>query len=318
MSTRGSFGYRTLVGSTDSDWGPGVYEQPVMGLPVAGQHVWGALQVGDRRVLLIRHFMNEMAGRFLAYEGLIGEDMAFRRSRGYSGLCELGDLDGQWGIYQPRTPPAFVFTTRGDSGRWVDADTDLQLRLEPQALQFVTPDAEEPLAYFARAFEVTGGSYAGEAVDAGVVMHEQVYLRSGRGWMLSRHKRELQGAWIAFANQYADGSSEFGSVCVGTRGWRFAAVIRSDGAHVLVDRPEGAVSSDGETFDVRLELGGHGTWRWCPPAKGGGRVPLPGPRETTPLWAEGVFQRDGDERELVFAHTWAEVYPHHLDPAAGS
>src|SRR5258708_5704911 len=60
-------------------------------------------------------------------------------------------------------------------------------------------------------------------------VHEQVYLRSGRGWMLSRHKRELQRAWIAFANRYADGSFEFGSVCIGTRGWRFAAVIRSDG-----------------------------------------------------------------------------------------
>lgn len=318
MSSRGSFDYRTLVGSTSSDWGPGVYEQPVMGLPVAGQHVWGALRVGDRRVLLIRHFMNEMAGRFLVYEGPIGEDMAFQRTRGYSGLCDIGELDGQWGVYQPGTPPAFVYTTQGDIGRWVDGEAELHLRLEPEALQFVTPDADEPLAYFARTFEVIGGTYAGETVGAGVVMHEQVYLRSGRGWMLSRHKRELQGAWIAFANRYGDASSEFGSVCIGTRGWRFAAVIRSDGAHVLVDNPEGAVSSEGNTFDVRLELGGHGTWRWRPPSEGGGRVPLPGPRETTPLWAEGVFQRDGDDRELVFAHTWAEVYPNHIDPTDGS
>lgn len=124
-------------------------------------------------------------------------------------------------------------------------------------------------------------------------MHEQVYLRSGRGWMLSRHKRELQGAWIAFANRYGDGSSEFGSACIGTRGWRFAAVIRSDGAHLLVDNLEWAVSSDGKTFDVGLGLGGHGTWRWRPPSEGGGRVPLPGPRETTPLWAEGCSSATG-------------------------
>jgi len=313
MSSRGSFDYRTLVGSTSSDWGPGVYEQPVMGLPVAGQHVWGAIRVGDRRVLLIRHFMNEMAGRFLTYEAPVGDDMVFRRPRGYSGLCDIGEIGGQWGIYQPGTPPAFLFTTRGDAGRWVDGVADLQLRRRPTALQFVTPDADEPLAYFARAFDVTGGTYDGQPVDSGVVMQEQVYLRSGRGWMLSRHKRELQGAWIAFANRYADGSSEFGSVCVGTRGWQFAVVIRSDGDHVLADNPQGTATSDGETFDVRLDLGSDGTWRWRPPAEGGGRVPLPGPRKTTPLWAEGVFQRDGDDRELVFAHTWAEVYPHHLD-----
>ena len=315
MSSRGSFDYRTLVGHTSSDWGPGVYELPVMGLPVAGQHVWGAIEVAGRRVLLIRHFMNEMAGRFLTYEAPVGEDMVFRRSRGYSGLCDIGEIGGQWGIYQPGTPPAFLFTTHGDVGRWVDGVADLQLRRRPTALQFVTPDADEPLAYFARAFDVAGGTYDGQPVDSGVVMQEQVYLRSGRGWMLSRHKRELQGAWIAFANRYADGSSEFGSVCFGTKGWQFAVVIRSDGNHVLADRPQGSATSDGETFDVRLDLGVDGTWRWRPPVKGGGRVPLPGPRETTPLWAEGVFQRDGDERELVFAHTWAEVYPHHLDPA---
>lgn len=313
MIDRGSFGYRTLVGTTSSEWGPGVYEQPIMGLPVAGQHIWGALRVGDRRLLLIRHFMNEMAGRFLVYEAPVGQDLAFQRTRGYSGLCDIGELDGQWGAYQPGIPPAFAYTTRGGAGRWVDGTGDLELRMEPTALQFVTPDAEEPLAYFARAFEVTGGTYDGAAVDAGVVMHEQVYLRSGRGWMLSRYKRELQGAWIAFANRYADGSSEFGSVCLGTRGWRFAVVVRSTGDHVLVDRPDGHVTSDGETFEVQLDLGEHGNWRWRPPSEGGGRVRLPGPRATTPLWAEGIFQQDDEPRELVFAHTWAEVYPHHLD-----
>jgi hypothetical protein len=37
VSGRGSFGYRTLVGSTGSDWGTGVYERPVMRLPAAGR-----------------------------------------------------------------------------------------------------------------------------------------------------------------------------------------------------------------------------------------------------------------------------------------
>ena len=314
MSARGSFEHRTLVGTTSSDWGPGVYEQPVMGLPVAGQHVWGALNVGGRRVLLIRHFMNEMAGRLLAYEGPVGSDLAFRRTRGYSGLCDVTEHEGQWGIVQPGTPPAFAFTTAGDDGCWIEQGlTELQLRREPTALQLVTPDADEPLGYFARAFQVVAGTYDGEPVDDGVVMHEQVYLRSGRGWMLSRYKRELQGAWVAFANRYTDGSFEFGSVSLGTRGWQFAVIVRSDGEHVVVDRPDGVVRAWEDGFDVSLDLGQRGTWTWNPPADGGGRVPLPGPRETTPLWAEGVFRQVGDTRTLAFGHTWAEVYPHHLD-----
>ena len=64
-----------------------------MCLPGAGQHVWDAIRVGDRRLLLIRHFMNGMSGGFLVYETSIGADMVFRRSRGYNGLCEIGDVD---------------------------------------------------------------------------------------------------------------------------------------------------------------------------------------------------------------------------------
>lgn len=45
-------------------------------------------------MLPILHFMNEMLGRFLAYEGPIGEDMAFAGRAATCGLCEFG---GQWG-----------------------------------------------------------------------------------------------------------------------------------------------------------------------------------------------------------------------------
>ena len=312
MSARGSFDHRSLVGTTSSDWGPGVYERPVMGLPVAGQHVWGALQVGGRRLLLIRHFMNEMAGRFLVYEGDVGDDMTFSPAKGYSGLCEIGEIDRSWGLYQPGTPPRFRFTTRVSEARWVDGPADLVLEVQPTALQFVTPDAEEPLAYFARSFRVVSGDYAGEKVDDGVVMQEQVYLSSGRGWMLSKYKRQLQGAWVGFANRYTDGSSEFGSVCLGSRGWQFAVIVKSSGEHVLVDRPTGQVEAGDESFTMVADLGDHGRWSWSPPSAGGGRVPLPGPRATTPIWSEGVFREVGDTRGLTFGHTWAEVYPSHL------
>ena len=101
---------------------------------------------------------------------------------------------------------------------------------------------------------------------------------------------------------------------VGTRGWQFGVVIKSDGDQVFADRPAGKASSDGVAFSVELDFGADGIWRWRPPFEGVGRVSLPGPSETTPLWAGGFFQRDGDDRELVYAHTLAEVYPHHLDP----
>src|SRR5437016_4149689 len=104
---RGSFGYQTVLGVTSPQWGPQVYEQPVMGLPAAGQHVWGGLRSGGIRSLVIRHFMNEMAGRLLCYESDAGGDFVFRRTDAYAGLCEVGDHDGRWGIYQPGVDARF-------------------------------------------------------------------------------------------------------------------------------------------------------------------------------------------------------------------
>lgn len=314
MNPRGSFGYRTLVGVTPSHWAPGVYEQPIMGLPAAGQHVWGAIRVGNRRILLIRHFMNEMAGRFVVYAGDIGADMTFQaRHAGYSGLCEIGNIEGRWGVYQPGNPPRFAFITDETTGRWVDGPIDAEFAHEPVALQFVTPDADEPLGYFARCFRVTSGSFDGQPIDEGFVMHEQVYLKSGRGWMLSKYKRQLQGAWVGFANQYADGTTDFGSVCVGTRGWEFVIITRSAGEHILVEQPNATVTMSDATVTLAVDLGEHGVWTWTPPAEGGGRIPLPGPRDSTPIWAEGVFRARDEDRVITFAHTWAELYPSHLD-----
>jgi len=279
-----------------------------MGLPVAGQHVWGAFDVEGKRVWMIRHFMNEIAGRCLRYEGAHGADLEFRSHRPYAGVCDIGEHRGQWGVYQPSPEPAFAFTTDGVAGRWTDAGINLTLRPRPVALQFVTPDRSEPLAYFARAFDIVEGTCDGSRIERGVVMHEQVYLRSGRGWMLSKYKRELQGAWIAFANLYEDGTSEFGSVAFGDSGWAFAAVIGAEGAEVCVDAPAGRALVDGDDFDFELDLGAAGIWSWSPPARGGGRIPLPGDPVHTPLWREGTFRREGDQRELAFSHTWAEYY----------
>lgn len=315
MTPRGSFGYQTVLGTCDAHWAPGEYATPLMGLPVAGQHVWGGLAAGGHRLLPIRHFVNEVAARALVYRATPGEDFTFVPTAAYSGLCEVGELDGRWGIRQPGTPPRFVFTTAADgTGRWREHGVlDLELELVPEALQFATPDAEEPLVYLARAFRVRGGTALG-APATGFAFHEQVYVRSGQGWALTRHKRQLQGVWTAFATQYADGAVDWGQICWGTRGWSFVIVIRSDGPPILCHRPPAEIRLDPDGFPERLDvdLGVDGVWGWDPPAGGGGRVPLPGPRGTTPRWSEGVVTRRGADREVAFAHTWSEAYPAHL------
>lgn len=316
LAKRGSFDYATVLGTTGSHWAPEVYAEPLMGCPVAGQHVWGALRTEGSRALLIRHFMNEAAIRFLAYEAPDGEDFLFRPTPGYSGLCEIGTIDGEWGIAQPGSPPRFRFTTSELAGRWVERDVlDVTIAHHPVALQFATPDADEPLVYLARLFLVSEGRYLGQPVRDGVVLHEQVYVRSGHSWALTAHKRRLQGVWLVFVTRYADGTTDWGQICFGTRGWSFAVVVPADGEAILAHRPAARLSfgDDGYPQHAEFDLGPGGRWAWNPPERGGcGRIPLPGPPDTTPRWAEGVVTRCGDNRAIAFAHTWWESYRSHL------
>ena len=60
------------------------------------------------------------------------------------------------------------------------------------------------------------------------------------------------------------------------------------------------------------DLGGDQVWTWARPPDGGGRIPLPGPPDSVPRWCEGFVRREGDGREVTFAHTWDEVYPARL------
>jgi hypothetical protein len=274
-----------------------------MGLPVAGQHVWGAFDAGGQRHLVIRHFQNEMAGRLLAYR-----ELSFVRESqsGYSGLCDVGVIGGQWGIHHPR----FAFTTNQQGGRWHERGLlDVVVSPRMEALQFAVPDADEPLAYLCRMFVVDGGSVFGVSVDRGVVLHEQVYLRSGHGWALSTYKRRLQGVWTAFVTCFEDGSVHWGQLCWSRDGWGFAIVQRTDGKPILVHRPQCVTSLDSNGVPVshRFDLDGE-VWVW----ESGGRIRLPGPPDTVPVWSEGIVRRDGDPRAVAFAHTWSEVYPGRL------
>lgn len=313
---RGSFGYATVLGTTSSVWEPGAYATPIMGRPVAGQHVWGALQTTGGRGLPIRHFMNEAAVRLVLYDERGDGGFVYRPCSGYAGICEVGDRDGRWGIWQSGQPPRFAFTTRGSEGYWREHDAlEVTGRSELDALQFVTPDADEPLAYLARMFRVTGGECLGEAVVDGYFFHEQVYLRSGHSWVLSTHKRRLQGVWLVFVTRYTDGSAVWGQICYSEHGWSFAIVIPSEGDPILVHRPTARVDLDADGYPVTadFDLGAGGVWCWRP--RRGGRIPLPGPAESTPRWAEGVLTRQDDDRSVVFAHTWWESYANRLAAA---
>lgn len=304
---RGSFGNTPLVSLTHHGWVARNYEEPFMGLSPAGQHIWGSLVIDGRRIVPIRQIQNELAVRMLLFAGEEGQDLALTRpARVFTGIGDLGERDGLWGMREPGRPDGFCFAAGGSQLSWrepgVAAVTGEALG---HAVQFAIPDADEPFAYQARFFTVSDPD-SGSVI--GAVGHEQVYMRPGRGWFSSTYMQDLEQCWIVFVTVFADGSIAHGHLLVGGRGFNLAAIQESDRpSSVTSDIGCAAIDYDDAGFPNRVvfAVGGDAGTRWLYRSNGpGGRMSLGG---RGPRWREGVVTRDGDDREVVFSHAWAEV-----------
>jgi hypothetical protein len=308
---RGSFGKTPVVALTDHDWAPRNYEEPFMGLSPAGQHIWGSLLIGGRRVVPIRQIQNELAVRLVLFSGDEGTDLSLTRpARMFTGIGELAQREGLWGMHEPGRSDGFTFASGGGRVVWREPET-VTVRGEAlgNAIQFAIPDAQEPFAYQARFFTVKDES-SGSII--GAVGHEQVYMRPGRGWFESAYMRELEQIWIVFVTAFSDGSVVHGHLLVGRQGFSLAALQGSDGWSLTTPQLSClSLDCDGSGFPERVvfEVGDGSRWVFQPRGGCGGRMSL-GPEG--PRWREGVVTQVGEIREIQFSHSWAEVFPDRL------
>ncbi|TAM65119.1 hypothetical protein [Mycobacterium sp.] len=308
---RGSFGKTPVVALTDHDWAPRNYEEPFMGLSPAGQHIWGSLLIDGRRVVPIRQIQNELAVRLVLFTGDEGDDLTLTRpARVFTGIGELAGRDGLWGMHEPGRADGFTFASGGGHATWREPGT-IAVRGEAlgNAIQFAIPDAQEPLAYQARFFAVTDAS---TRHIVGVFGHEQVYMRPGRGWFESTYMRELEQIWIVFVTVFADGSVVHGHLLVGRQNFSLAALQASNGWSLTTPKINClTLDCDGSGFPERVvfEVDDGSQWTFRPRGGSGGRMSL-GPQG--PRWREGVVTEAGESREILFSHSWAEVFTDRL------
>lgn len=306
---RGSFGFAPVLGLTSHHWPPHNHENLYMGLPPAGQHMWGSFRVGNRRVVPIRQTQNELAVRFLLFDGEAHGDLALSAvPRAFTGIADVTTRDNRWGLFQPGSKPRFAFASNADSALWREENL-FEVVGTPigTAIQLAVPDATEPFGYRARFWKVAGGTSDGMAVE-GVFGHEQVYLRPGGGWFTSLYMRELEQAWIVFVTVFDDGSTVHGHICVGRENWKFAAVQRSGGTSITTTavKCHPTFDADGFADAVDFILGDGSRWTFRPSSSVSGRMPLPG---AGPKWREGIVTEADDSRTIAFSHAWSEVFP---------
>jgi hypothetical protein len=202
---------------------------------------------------------------------------------------------------------SYRFALRAGEFHWTEGDDVLALegKLVGPGVQIFAPDVDEPMLYISELYKVTG-TVKGDQVE-GFVFLDHAYWAPGHDWKEYRVFKDLQLGWQAFANEYADGSIEWGHLCLGRHGFNFTAVGSADGA----------VSCD-STVTSGLDLGEDDyctrqTWR----ASNGDRwvfeleAPLSG--FTKARWGgyraqAGHTHRVGDDREVRLGFSWLETF----------
>jgi hypothetical protein len=156
--------------------------------------------------------------------------------------------------------------------------------------------------YFAK------GTMLGKPVT-GFFAVDHSYLPNGVGWNNSAIWMRLQGGWNVFANEYEDGSIEWGHMSIGADRFRFVAVASADS--ILVNAPSVDAKiewRDSEFVDkITFDVGDGEPWEFVTDANGK-MVDFSAAR---PGWSghTGVIRRVGETRKLKRHWAWQEVFP---------
>lgn len=174
-------------------------------------------------------------------------------------------------------------------------------------VQVAAPMAEETFLYTSQLYPVAGTVLGADV--RGFVFLDHGYWPHGRDWKESRVFTDIQVGWEVFANEYADGTIEWGHLCRGTGGnFTFAIAHDQDGLIARSTDVDVRMDLDDASYVPRATFAfGGDVWEWRGHEKGqlkqfnnarwgGYRAQL------------GDTRRRGEERELAHGFSWLECF----------
>ncbi|WP_183407898.1 hypothetical protein [Nocardioides marmoriginsengisoli] len=231
------------------------------------------------------------------------------RARGAHFEVRLGDEDFTWSETGTEGPILELSGRLAAPGfqvyvPWRTAADEAGRTGEPGALYYTST------AYLAE------GTMFGEKVT-GFFAVDQSYLPHGVDWNNSAIWNRLQGGWNVFANEYDDGTVEWGHMSIGADRFRFAAVASQDGPVVDSRSVEASIEWRDEEFVDRIvfDVGDGRPWEFVTDANGE-MVEFSAAR---PGWSghAGVLRRVDEQRRIVRHWAWQEVFPSRVQGAGG-
>jgi hypothetical protein len=313
----GAFGHQLIGSLVEYDpVGPFTGRQ-ALGLPIGAQYLFGSFRSLDctKYFAPVRHFHTDAALSLFVYSSNVGEDFTYERgsSKAHRGIIDMGQRDdGRWGWWRPEPEPRSFYLTDGATAHWYERGLiDITAEIREPMFQLAAPDSTTPLHYSSVALRVLEGSTIMGVEVGGYLFQEHGHLPFGRGWTGGAPFKELEGTWVAFVTEFADGNVHSGHLIVGRDNFSLAIIHRTDGPSYIASDigVEYELDADGYAVRMRYEPAPGDVWEFS--RVGGARLPkspLPG----GPCWVEGVLQQAGETRQWVHADAWMETYPDRL------
>lgn len=311
----GAFGYQLVGGFVDYE--PGVYFEPLLGIPPSMQYVYGSFRSASGSYFWpIRGLYADRTRHLHIAESKSGGDFEYAPE---GEAAYDGPVAKSGGAHAGARSPdgsSYVLEAEGSGLRWSEGDVvDVEGRAVGTASQFHAPDADCPLIYTSQLFRTTSARIKGEEVE-GLFFFDALHLPEGADWITSPYYAALQAAWVAFATELDDGTIHAGHLVHGLDGFNILLTQSTDGSERVSRHFDVAVALDGDPAfpaEVRYTTRDRDdVWVWS--ALETGRMPVredlvPGHR-----WRQGVVRLEGDTRDVVRSEALMETYNLRLSP----
>lgn len=325
---RADFEHQPLVGFFRPEVDQGAVTEQYFGLVLEGTWFYGILRTESGRSYAMLRKAVGYTTRDIAI--MASDDVGLRadpRSRQASiGGKVARRLEGGYDVTSGGTPGRgahFEVRLGNDDFAWSETGTEgpmLQISgaLAAPGFQVYVPwrNTEDEAGatgapgalFYTSTLYLAEGTMFGEPVR-GFFAVDQSYLPHGVDWNNSAIWNRLQGGWNVFANEYDDGTVEFGHMSIGADRFRFAAVAGPGGTTVDSLAVEAKIEWRDEEFVDRIEfeVGDGRPWEFVTDPNGT-MVEFSAAR---PGWSghAGVLRRVDETRAIVRHWAWQEVFP---------
>ncbi|QLL09799.1 hypothetical protein [Mycobacterium vicinigordonae] len=316
---RGNFDFRSLVSTCEFAARDAWCEREFFGLHPMATYWWSCLTDAEGNFLAPMRKVNTELSGGLQLSSNVDEDNleiapdAFEASmRGAGVRWTLSQNQTSFRVAAPATASTqpFEITVSDSEFAWTEGDL-LTLRGPRLGLgyQWYTPNSDERGGnlYVSQPFRVAG-AIRGRKVR-GIVSMDNFYGPTGQVYNNGPIFNVLELAWVTFANIYADGTHEFGALCLGKEHWGFAVVADQNGPIIETTEINADVQLDGDRYvDTAHYAAGNTEWRFTA-AKRGQMRSLAAARGDAYHGQAGSVRRVGDERVPATSVAWIETFP---------